>query len=158
MEVKDKNKRIEEKEKIDAEIERSLSVVKMKEVHKQIEEIVKSRKKDVILSVIKRIDIASAVNSSVLDELAKVKKEFPERLWSMKLSDKESSDAFNHLVNIFESIRFDFKQNVKIGDEDFKKIFPMPILRYASMEDHVFSISCMSVQMIDMKAYCMRLI
>jgi hypothetical protein len=41
---KDKYKRLEEKEKWDAEAARSLSVVKLKKVHKQIEDIEKLRK------------------------------------------------------------------------------------------------------------------
>jgi hypothetical protein len=45
------DKHLEEKEKLESEIARSLSVVKMKEVHKQIEDIEKLRKQASIKSI-----------------------------------------------------------------------------------------------------------
>lgn len=53
---KSKDKRLEEKEKTEAEIERSMSVVREKQAHMQIEEVERIRKKPAILSIIERID------------------------------------------------------------------------------------------------------
>ena len=60
----EKDKRFTEKEKLEAEIARSLSVVKMKEAHKQIEDIERSRKKAAFQSIIARIDLSSQMNES----------------------------------------------------------------------------------------------
>jgi len=68
-----KDKPLEEKEKLEAEIERSLSVVKMKEVHKQIEEIEKLRKQATVKSICERILHCVEVSKSLAGFLVKAK-------------------------------------------------------------------------------------
>jgi hypothetical protein len=52
---KSKDKRLEEIEKLEAELERSVAVAKVKSAHKQIEDTEKSRKHSVVLSICKRL-------------------------------------------------------------------------------------------------------
>lgn len=66
---KSTDKRIEQAEKLEAEIKRSLNVVEMKKAHIQIEEVEKNRKKSSILSIMDRIDLCVGVMDSVYDEL-----------------------------------------------------------------------------------------
>ena len=55
----EKDKGFPEQKKLEAEIARSLSVVKMKEAHKQIEDIERSRKKAAIQSIIRESTLVS---------------------------------------------------------------------------------------------------
>lgn len=54
---KSKGKWLEETEKLEAELERSLAVAKVKAAHKQIEETEKLRKRSVTYSICRRITI-----------------------------------------------------------------------------------------------------
>ena len=57
---KSKEKRLEEKEKIIAEAQRSYAVAEMKKAHKLIEDTEKSRKLPAIKSICQRIDVHMA--------------------------------------------------------------------------------------------------
>jgi hypothetical protein len=61
------DKRLKQKEVLEAEIERSMSVVREKQAHMQIEEVEKIRKKPAILSIIDRIDTNFGVSYSVFE-------------------------------------------------------------------------------------------
>jgi ribosomal protein S20 len=68
---KSKDKRLEEKEKLEAELQRSLAAAKVKATHKQIENTEKSRKRATVLSICKRIDNLSHMVSTVVKFLIK---------------------------------------------------------------------------------------
>lgn len=55
--TKSKEKRLQEKEKVDAETQRSLAVARMKEAHKAIEDIEKIRKRSAVRSVCQRMGV-----------------------------------------------------------------------------------------------------
>ncbi len=62
---KSSEKRLEQTEKLEAEIKRSLNVVEMKKAHCQIEDVEKNRKKPAILSIIERIDATAELLSNI---------------------------------------------------------------------------------------------
>jgi hypothetical protein len=78
MEVlKDKDKRLEEKEKWDAEVARSLSVVELKKAHKQIEDVERLRKRDNILSIKDRIMSFKKYCVNIIKTIEDMKKKLP---------------------------------------------------------------------------------
>ena len=77
---KDAGKRLKEKEKLDAEVARSLSVVKVKEAHKQIEEVEKLRKKSAITSIIERLNFNIGFCKTIASTLSEIKKENPKAI------------------------------------------------------------------------------
>ena len=81
-----KDKHLKEREKLEAEISRSLSVAKMKAAHKQIEEIEKSRKRSVILSTIQRLDVNITLYQGIMEELSSKENEIPKDLLNKQIS------------------------------------------------------------------------
>lgn len=155
---KSKDKRLEEKEKIEAEIERSMSVVREKQAHMQIEEVEKTRKKPAILSIIDRINANSVLSSSVFESLTELRGKSPELFGVRVLDGLTSMSGLGFIVKSFESIRFDFQRNIEIKNEDFEKLFPKLTLSFDTGNDILTSLTCMTFQMLDMKAYCKRLL
>jgi hypothetical protein len=158
---KSKDKRLEEKEKIDAEIERSLSVAKMKQAHAQIEEIEKSRKRSVIASIVNRLETAIMLYKGMIEELQKLETDFSQKLpanfQTMRLGEDVSLD-FANVANFYESLRFDLKQNINVKDEDYDKLFPKLTVKFDTYKNLMTSLMYMSMQMIDMMNYCIRLL
>jgi hypothetical protein len=70
---KSKDKRLEEIEKLKAELVRSVAVAKVKVAHKQIEETEKLRKRSVTYSIFNRIDILVDNVCSVLQVFSDAK-------------------------------------------------------------------------------------
>jgi len=155
---KSKDKRLDEKERLEAEIERSLAVVRMKEVHRQIEEVEKSRKRSAILSIIERLNINLGVNKGILEVFTAIQNKFPEKLLSQKLPDGYNSVALNSIVKTYESIRFDLQRNFDAKNEEFDRLFPKQTFNSETMQNIIMSVMQMTLQMMDMKAYCLRLL
>jgi hypothetical protein len=154
---KDKDKRLEEKEKLEAEIERSLSVVNMKKAHMKIEKIEKTRKKSSILSIIERIDNNINDSETWIEATAKLISSKTYNLGSLKLGDSPSMVA-NNIMKTYESIREDLQRNINCKSEDFDKLFPKPIINFEIYTSASTSLSCLSSLMHDMKIYCKRLL
>lgn len=153
---KDINKRLEEKEKIDAEIARSLSVVDMKKTHIQIEEIEKKRKKSSIMSIIERIELIkknvrlwSETTDSIIEKDANVH--------SIELG-QSATMVLDMILKTYESIRIDLQRNCDCKGEDFEKLFPKPALNLETYGSASMSLTCLNLFLEDLKAYCRRLI
>lgn len=157
---KNKDKRLEEKEKLDAEVARSLSVVKMKETHRQIEEIEKSRKKSAIISISKRLNNLISLCKATGNGIKALKKNFPNHYFNTKPPDGVTGieNYLQHILKTYESIRFDLQRNLKLKPEDFEKLFPKPPLNFETYNNIIESLTCLSAHMIDMLVYCQRLI
>lgn len=146
---KTKEKRLEEKEKLEAEIQRSLSVVGVKEVHKKIEDVEKLRKRPVLLSICKRIDLAMddlLTDTGILNMIrAKV---FSETDRISILSNEQT----------YRSILTDFQKTLEIKDEDMQKLFPEIEIRKDVAGDTCDSYISVCSQLRHMKAYCERML
>jgi hypothetical protein len=153
-----KGKRLEEIEKLEAEIRRSLSVNKMKQAHMQIEETEKTRKKPAILSIIERIDLNIDVSRSVYESLVELR-ERSQELFKLRLPDDfVNNSGLAVTMKSFESIRFDLQRNINIKNEDFDKLFPRLTLSFETADGLLASLNCIIIQMLDMKHYCKRLL
>ena len=147
-----------EKAKLEAEISRSLSVVKMKEVHKQIEEVEKSRRRSVILSIVERLNVNIALFGGAISEFTKNWSRLPNNILNAELfKDKPSADL-DYLAKKYESIYFDLQKNIDVKEEDFSKLFPKVSMNFTSINNMILTLSCVAAQMLDMKAYCLRLL
>lgn len=151
---KDKNAQIE---KLDAEITRSLKVVGIKQAHKRIEDVEKSRKKSAILSVIERIDLALKVNDGMLKGLSECEKNISIEFLNQEIPDF-STLKLDIITNTFNAIRFDFQRNADIKIEDFDQLFPKPQLSFNTIFDLQRSLVYICIQLEDMKVYCQRLV
>ena len=152
-----KDKHLKEKEKLEGEISRSLSVAKMKAVHKQIEEIEKSRKRSGILSITERFDINITLLRSVVEELNSKRNEIPKDWLNKKLSVNNSLEL-NYIASTYESIYLDFQKSTDTKPEDLNKLFPKIVIDFSTFTRIISTIACICTQMIDMKAYCLRLL
>ncbi len=153
----EKDKPNQEIEKLETEIKRSLTVVGVKEAHKKIEDVERERKRAIILSIIDRISFCIQVNEAYLNGIAFAKKGFATDLLFKKLPDSPNSEMFN-FVETFDSIRYDFKKNAELKDEDFDKLFPRPKLSFETVNQIELSLVSMCIQMKDMEKYCKRLL
>jgi len=152
---KDKNLEIE---KLATELKRSLSVIEVKEAHKRIEDIEKSRKQSAIISIIQRIDSASSFVKGSMAGVTKAKKEYPE-LVNVQLPASVTRDQMiSNITQRFDSIRFDFQKNLDIKEEDFGKLFHKPTLSFSTANELEESLLFICYQLEDMKAYCKRFI
>lgn len=157
-EEKSKEKRLEEKEKLEAEIARSLSVVKVKEIHKQIEDVEKLRKRGAVLSIIERLSLNIGLSKTIIAALTQVKKEFPNQKFNMKLTEDDSTKKYlNKIMEAYTSIRFDLQRNIDIKEEELNRIFPIVEPVFSTYDSIVPNLNCLNMQMSDIKAYCIRL-
>ena len=159
---KDKDKRLAEKEKLEAEIARSLSVVKMKEAHKQIEEIERSRKKATIQSIIFRIDLFATMNEGYRQGfqqgLAEHKNDYPQFDFNGQITNSKLSQLLETVATTYESIYFDIQKNIDVSKEDFSKLFPKLKNDFSTLNSLNFTMMFINCQLFDMKAYCQRLL
>jgi hypothetical protein len=156
LNVENKSK---DKEKLDAEIARSLSVVKLKEARKQIEDVEKLRKKSAILSINQRLDFSMRITKEMVDLLIDMKKDYPEALFDSKISPEFVTESvLGTVLQTYESIRFDLQRNIDVKNEDFERLFPRPIMNFDSWNQVINTLGCILMQMHDMKMYCLRLL
>lgn len=147
---KSKDKRLEEKEKLEAELERSMAVARMKQAHKIIEDTEKSRKRSAMLSICKRIgNLAS--NANVFSGiLLKAEGENPVTQGTV------FGGAVESVVKIYESIRYDMQKTLDINDQDFEKLFPRMEVKTRDCGLACSSLMDMCDQLMDMRIYCER--
>jgi hypothetical protein len=129
----------------------------MKAAHKQIEEIEKSRRKSVILSIIERLDLNTTLYQGMINELNDKKKRIPKHLLNKPVPINKFQEV-DYAVRLYESIYFDFQKSVDIKPEDLSKLFPKVIMDLATFNRFVSTLNLIVAQMIDMKAYCLRLL
>jgi ABC-type oligopeptide transport system substrate-binding subunit len=118
--------------KLEVELKRSLSVVGVKEAHKKIEDVEKSRKRSAILSIIDRIGVCLQVNEGYSKGINNAKQRYSQELLNRKIPDLASSEL-NFVITMFDSKRYDFQNNADIKNEDFDKLFPRPKMSFDSV-------------------------
>lgn len=154
-----KDKHLEEKEKLEAEISRSLSVVKMKEVHKQIEDIEKLRKQASIKSIYERISFCIEMSKTLTRILIEIRKNFPILKFDWKLTDSDSTKKYlDNIIAIYKSICFDLQRTIDIKKEDFDRLFPKIEFNFSTYESIIPNLNCLNMQLMDMQNYCLRLL
>jgi hypothetical protein len=154
-----KDKHLEEKEKLEAEISRSLSVVKMKEVHKQIEDIEKSRKQASIKSICERISFCLDMSKILSSTLIEIRKKNPNWKLNWEMSESSSTKKFlNSIMAMYESICFDLQRTIDIKKEDFDRLFPKTEFNFSTYESIIPNLWCLNMQLLDMQNYCLRLL
>lgn len=157
---KDAGKRLEEKERLDAEIARSLSVVKVKEAHKQIEDVEKLRKKSAITSIIERLNFNIEMSKAIVNAISKLEEKYPKaQLSNLNLTSGDSTKKYiDVILSTFESIKFDLERNIDVNKQDFDRLFPKVNLNFDTYASIVPNIACLGIQMMDLKNYCLRLL
>lgn len=145
-------------EKLQAEIERSLHVVKMKEAHKQIEEIEKLRKQASITSICKRIKHYDSLLSAVYKTSLEFKKEHPD-FFESKITENSSVKLFlDQYIKMYKSIRFDLQRTINIKKEDFDRLFPEIKFDFTTYDSILTVLISVRIQTTDMLNYCLRLL
>jgi len=148
---KSKDRRLEEKEKLEAELERSLAVAKVKAAHKQIEDTEKLRKTSIALSICKRIQSLVNLLHQVIQVTSDVKyKDF--RLTEALVS------ATQNYKRTYLSIRYDFQTNLNVGNEGMENMFPLIEIRTDIVDRLNVDLIAISQQMVQMHDYCARLL
>jgi hypothetical protein len=149
-EGKSKDKRLEEAEKTNAEVTRSLQVAEMKKAHKLIEDVEKERKRSPIQSVCGRLTSHTkwliTLSKSVTEDINEGKVFNPQ----VYLSTVEN------ITQMYESIRYDYKKTLELKDEDFEHLFPKIGVKLYSGIEFGTSLSNIAEQEIHMKLYCNR--
>jgi hypothetical protein len=148
---KDKDKRLEEKEKWDAEAERSLAVARFKKAHKEIEDTEKGRKRPALRSICRRIDHFSK-------DLLTSAKICTEPKYSSTIVDEKISIMVQNYEESYKSIRFDLQKTLEIKDEDMEKLFP--IIEISKINVNCLGSSLINVvsQLSQMRIYCERVL
>lgn len=148
---KSEEKRIAEKEKIEAETQRSLAVAEMKQAHKRIEDVEKIRKRSAISSLCKRIDNFSQKCSGIGRMLIKP------AFGNNPFYDEPLRKSLLFEYKIYESIYFDIQKTLEINEETMKNLFPKidPQESKTGYEMAGF-FSCMITQIDHMRIYCER--
>ena len=155
----DRGKRLEEKERLDAEVARSLSVVKVKEAHKQIGDIEKLRKKQSIKSIIERLNYNLKSSKAIVSALIKMRNKTPQKKLDFELTSRSSTKKYVDLiVSTFESIIFDLEKTIGLNKQDFDRLFPKLELNFDTYNSVISNLNCLNHRMTDLKNYCLRLL
>jgi hypothetical protein len=155
--MEDKNHK--EIEKLEREIERSLNVVKMKELHKQIEDIERLRKQISIRSINERILLCFDVSKGVMNALLELKEKDTYHVFSQKIPIGNSTlKAVTTIITTYESICFDLQRTLDIKKEDFDKLFPKIDFIPITYDQIPSNLNCLNLRLMDMRNYCLRLL
>lgn len=148
---KSKENRLEEKNRLEAELERSLAVAKVKEAHRQIEQTEKLRKRPIAQSICKRIDSFMAALMPMMNVLSKP--EYQE----LQTSEPAIStvDMFDQL---YTSISYDFQKSLDVGNESMQRMFPTITVRKDTLSHAIIDLLNVCTQLQQMKSYCERLV
>jgi hypothetical protein len=152
------DKHLEEKEKLDTEISRSLSVVKMKEAHKQIEDIEKLRKQASIKSIYQRISFCLVMSKAMTNAMLEIGKKFPTLKLDWTIDTDSTKKYLDSIMAIYESICLDLQRTIDIKKEDFDRLFPKIEFDFSTYKAIIPNISCLNMRLIDMENYCLRLL
>jgi hypothetical protein len=149
---KSKEKRLEEKERVEADAERSYAVAKMKKAHKLIEDVEKLRKHSALQSICERVDNHIQNVMSLGGVMHKSEDETPPTQGTV------FGEAIESIIRIYNSIRYDIQKTLEMKDEDLERLFPK--LQIKTTSDHlaVVGLLNMSDQLLDMRIYCERML
>ncbi len=150
---KGKDKRLQEKEKLEAELDRSLAVAKVKAAHKQIEDTEKSRKRPVALSICKRIE---AFFKWIMPTVELINK--PQYLQQQLQISESAISIVKQFEQLYTSIRYDFQKSLDIGDEAMEKMFPTIAVKKDTLDHIGNDLLGICSQLAQMRSYCERLI
>jgi hypothetical protein len=151
---KNKEKRIEEKEKVENEIQRSLAVARMKQAHKQIEDIEKSRKRSAITSLCNRIVFQSREIFGYVQTHFDIMKKNPD--FYVASLEKEDENTILNMVKAYESIRYDMQKTIEATEVDFNKLFPEIKVELGTIGLTDNGLLDVFLQLMDMRIYCER--
>ena len=147
---KNKNKRLADKETLEAEAERSIAVARMKQAHKLIEDTEKLRKRSAILSICKRV--SNTIESA--DSMAKL---LFESTQTFNLTWKTATgNIIQQMVRTYESIRYDLKRTMNVKDDDFEKLFPEVEINIGTFGLAGSSMLNICEQLKDIRIFCER--
>jgi hypothetical protein len=151
--TKSKDARVEEKEKLLAETERSIAAARMKEAHKLIEDTEKLRKRSAVLSLRSRLlnlgDLISKYAGSLLQKGAGF---FDMTPW------ESMCDYVKNFEKRYESVRYDLQKTLEIKSEDFEKLFPKLEVNMKCIDTLTSSLVSVAGQLVDMVIYCDRML
>jgi predicted polyphosphate/ATP-dependent NAD kinase len=148
--IKDSTSKNKATQKLDAELKRSLAVAKVKAAHKEIEDIGKTRKRAMPLSICKRVDSLLQI-MQVFITLNKPEFEH------LQLTEYARSIVKN-FEKTYLSIRYDFQKNLDIGDEGMANTFPLIKVDRDNFGQASSDLTDVSMQVTQMKNYCERLL
>jgi hypothetical protein len=136
-----------------------MSVVKVKEAHKQIEDIEKLRKQTSIQSILQRISSCFGISRTIVTTLIEIGEEKPNMLSHLEIKDSDVVKKYlDNIISIYESIRYDLQKTLDIKEEDFNKLFPnmkFTLTTYASVTPNL---NCLNMKLLDIRDYCQRLL
>ena len=138
-------------EKLKAETERSLEVVKEKLAHGLIESVTKQRKLSSIFSLLARIETYRKRTLGLLETLIPSGKE------DLSLSSVEIK-LVRATMREYESIREDFKEVMEMSDERLEKLFPKVATYFENRFQAGTILINMRWQIEQMLAYSLRMI
>jgi hypothetical protein len=149
--TKGKDKRVEEIEKLEAELERSLAVGKVKAAHKQIEETEKQRKRSSAISICNRMVLLLGSIISMLKFLTDAK------LLKLPVPEGVASNI-EGFEQTYASITYDFQKSLDLGEEAMTKMFPMQKVRKDIVEHAIVDLFNLCSQLGQIGTYCQRLL
>jgi hypothetical protein len=147
-----KGKRLEEKEKLEAELERSLAVAKVKAAHKQIEETEKLRKRSAAISICRRIQMLHESINAMLEAFGSNSK------FSTLILPEGVALSIGGFEQTYTSIIYDFQKSLDLGDRAMTKMFPMVKVRKDIVDHAHADLLNLAYQLNQMVAYCERLL
>lgn len=149
---KSKEKRLEQKEKLNAETERSLAVARMKQAHKQIEDTERTRKRSAVISLCRRLERFKSSLFNFTKSLIK-SDTFPK----IEVGTPFGEQVGSH-VKMYESIRFDLQKILEIKNEDLEKLFPRIGVKFGKRLLVTACLLNIIDQVQDMRLYCERML
>jgi hypothetical protein len=148
--TKSKDARVEEKEKLLAETERSIAAARMKEAHKLIEDTEKSRKRSAVLSLRSRL-------LNLADLILKYADSLLQGAADMAVSES-MCDYVKNFEKRYESVLYDLQKTLEIKSEDFEKLFPKLEINMKCIDTLTSSLISVAGELIDMKVYTERML
>ena len=148
-----------EQDKIEAEVKRSMSVIKMKKAHKEIEDIEKIRKQKAVASIIKRIEHVLRISQTLIGAITKKQKEFSGTGISFDIKPDVSTEKYADILKAnAKAIYFDRQKTIKINQNDFDILFPKTSIDTSTYDTIQETFNILNLQLVDVIAYCTRLI
>ena len=117
----------------------------------------KLRKRAAILSIIDRLSLNVETSESIVEAIQEFQKDVNADFWEMPIRGNVRK-YINHVVVTYESIRFDFQTSIDIKKEDFDRLFPKIEYNFSTFSSINSNLICLNSQMLDMMAYCRRLV
>jgi len=113
----------------------------------------------IIKSIIERLSFNKDMSEIIVGVMIELKKETPKQKFDLTISDDDEMKKYlDNIVARYESIYFDLQRNIDVKKEDFERLFPKVETKFDTYNSIVPNLNCLNMQMVDMKAYCLRLV